>query len=446
MVRGMQMYALGEDTLMLRFGGNNSHIVPRYGIRDYGPFRSPKENRVILRFAYPSKDTALKTLVGIFKDTLIQGGHKFPGFQQMYRLNDVEVLEDVCINSKDLFRPSESTLANIVDEDRTIAPIPIYIVIIPPYPRWYHESPYYILKAFLLKHGILSQMLRTVTLKRGRNTIEETAFNVANAIFAKAGGEPWRLWSHVPSFSGKTDDVLLIGMGISKIPLEPGQKEFYRYVGFTIAYSSEGQLLLIKTSVQEYEKQAVLKKMLQVLREIIQTFGTRRHSIDVIIHYSGKELSHEEETAIQEQLRECQKNLDVEINYAILRIIRDVSYRIALENRYGYPPMASYMNIGERLILIYTNGELRGMTPLGVPRPLLVSIRSSNLHLESIDRVALTRSVTELSRMNWRGTGPFNREPVTIKYSRLSAYLAAAFKEIAELSPEALPHDLPWFL
>lgn len=277
-------------------------------------------------------------------------------------------------------------------------------------------------------------------------SLVDTAFNMANAIFAKAGGEPWRLWNKVPSFSGSGERVIIIGTGLSNVPKEPGHVEYNRYAGFVVLYSDEGQLLSIKTFVTEYSRESALKELKRVIIESLNKFSVGKE-VDIIIHYSGKNIGGLEEKEIAETLKEIERARDIRVKYIVLRIITNPLYRVFSLSENGYPPIGLYIQIGEKLILTYTLGSFSGMVPLGVPTPLLLSLRLSNIPLEKVDREALVASICEFARLNWRGVSVFNREPVTIKYSRLLAYLAASIKEeMRDLDLESLPSDRAWFL
>lgn len=431
---------LDEQLLSLRFGGNNPHLVPKYGLIDHGPFKR-LEYPLLLRFVYFNihVDNFLKKL----KEILTKGSDKFPGFKQVYK-SSLEFLEDVVIEKEEIINPIKNEkLEKAVEEDYKLDIKPVYVVIIPPYPRWFRRSPYYLLKAYLLKHGIMSQMVRTDTITT--KSLEEVAFNMANAIFAKAGGEPWRLWSSVVSFSGLSERVAIVGTGISRIPREPGYREYNRYAGYTVLYNDEGQLLYIKTFVTEYDRQSALKKLKEAIVEAVDEFGAYG-DLDIVIHYAGKELGRLEEEELVKTIKGLEEARKLKVHYVVLRIVRNPLYRVFTKFGHGYPPMGFYTRIGEQLILTYTTGYLRKMSSMGVPIPLLLSIRLSNLSIDEINVEALVSSICELARLNWRSISVFNREPVTVKYSRLLAYLSASLKEAGDINPEDLPVNKPWFL
>jgi len=432
---------LDENLFSLRFGGNNPHLIPKYGLIHHGPFKGLEYSPLLIRFVYP--DMRLDSYIKKLKNIFIEGSEKFPGFKSVYRSN-LEFLNDIVIERKKILKPLESeNLKKALEEDRNLSVKPAYVVVTLPYPRWFKKSPYYLLKSHLLSHNIMSQMIRTDTLTT--KSLQEVALNMANAIFAKAGGEPWRLWSKITSFSGVGERVAIIGTGITKIPKEPGYKEYDRYAGFTILYSDEGQLLHIKTFVTEYDRQLAIRELKKAVIEAVNKFDVCKE-LDVIIHYAGKELGRLEEEELVKTMEELEKARTLKIRYVVLRIVTNPLYKVFSISEHGYPPMGLYVRIGERLLLIYTTGYLKEMSPMGVPVPLLLSIRLSNVSIKEIDTEVLVSSVCELARLNWRGVNIFNREPVTVKYSRLLAYLSASFKEAKDLDPEDLPRGNPWFL
>ncbi len=439
----MNIRFLDPTSLQLVFRTGETHLFPRRGLENYGPHESPSGENITIRFVYPKN---YQTVVNKFKNVLESGGNRFPGFENVYRI-PIELSDDIMLDHTE-YRGIElpKKLAKAVEEDKEIANKPIYVIVVHPYPRWQKSSPYYVFKSHLLKFKIMSQMIRTDVLQ-GRN-LDEVAYNVANAIFAKAGGKPWKLFTKIPSFSGTADLVIIIGFGLTRVPRDPAQRIFDRYAGYVIVMNEEGLMDHLKTFVTQYEKTVMRRKLIECIRDALNS-ALREHveNIDVIFHYSSKELSIEEEKSIKQLLEQISKDQSVKMNYAIIRIITHPLYRVFMDTDDGYPLMASYVEIGDRLLLIYTVGKLyEKITPLGVPRPILVSIRSSNIDIQEIDKEVFVYSVIGTARMNWRNTGIFNREPTTIRYARDIAYMVASFNEIVNLDPAYLPEEIPWFL
>jgi len=170
----MNMRFLDPTSLQLVFKMGGTHLFPRRGLENYGPHESPTGEKITIRFVYPKN---YRTVVSKFKNILENGGNRFPGFENVYRI-PIEISDDIVLDYKD-YRGIElpKKLAKVVEEDREITSKPIYVVVVHPYPRWQKRNPYYVFKSHLLKCKIMSQMIRTDVLQ-GRN-LDEIAYNVA---------------------------------------------------------------------------------------------------------------------------------------------------------------------------------------------------------------------------------------------------------------------------
>ena len=292
----MNIRFLDPTSLQLVFRTGETHLFPRRGLENYGPHESPSGENITIRFVYPKN---YQTVVNKFKNVLESGGNRFPGFENVYRI-PIELSDDIMLDHTE-YRGIElpKKLAKAVEEDKEIANKPIYVIVVHPYPRWQKSSPYYVFKSHLLKFKIMSQMIRTDVLQ-GRN-LDEVAYNVANAIFAKAGGKPWKLFTKIPSFSGTADLVIIIGFGLTRVPRDPAQRIFDRYAGYVIVMNEEGLMDHLKTFVTQYEKTVMRRKLIECIRDALNS-ALREHveNIDVIFHYSSKELSIEEEKSIKQ--------------------------------------------------------------------------------------------------------------------------------------------------
>ena len=411
----MYLRKISLGTISLRFGGGYTAIFPSVGL-EKGPLEL-RNRKLNLKIIYSEKDeNKINELVGRVCDEL----------KETFRLE---------LESQTVKKISQSNLIEELDKESTIdekTPInerPVYLVIAEKGLKYDINAPYYKIKRLLLSKRILSQIVTRETLHDPRKMGELTTFrNSALSIFVKLGNIPWHL-SRPIMLDYDSDETLIIGVGLTSIPEGLFSKVIRRYIGYFSFYNSRGVWgkLYPLFSTQDELTQKINQQLTHGIDEAI-TAGVNK--IDIIIHYTGKELKIKEEQAIEKTLKKYSADKKIQINYAVVRLIKNSIYRMVVDNQNGYVPVGVYLDFENGLLLVNTTGLLgRKATPLGVNTPILASLRLTNMPITTEFKHNVAYSIIGLARMNWRGVSAFNFEPASTKYAREIAYTLARLGE-----------------
>ena len=223
----------------------------------------------------------------------------------------------------------------------------------------------------------------------------------------------------------------------------------------------------MKTYAETYEKEklpGIFKKLvfeiaLEAAGYVETSFQHKPHSIGLIIHYSGKNVSISEEQALWEAVEHIKGVKGIEVNPYILKI-NDSRLRASVGEASpcvgktglstGLVPVGSVYRMNPQTYILFTlgcldlgGGEYRA-TGSGTPTPIIISIK--NLFSENGQELekALLRSIFGACCMNYTSiNNPVNRLPITVKYAREIAYL------LNRVRLDSLPQDVTmklWFI
>jgi hypothetical protein len=410
----MYVRQIPNNLLSLRIGHGTSTLFPNKGLEQNGPLEVRNPN-IFLKVIYNAKD---KTLV----DNLLKNVNK--EIRDVFQINIYNEIKEI---KRDIIEETKDSIREDIKypEDKR----PIYLIITKKEPKDDPKAIYYRIKKELLMNNILSQVITIDTLTDPRKISESITFrNIALGIFVKAGNIPWYL--QMPIILSETgEEALIIGIGITSFRQNIFSNEIHRYVGYFSFFNSRGiwkTLTPLFSSLNEIQE-----KIQQFLIEgINQTISNKVNELDIIIHYTGKDVKKDEEKIIHDALTQYSKDKGIRINYTMVRLIKSPVYRLFSNYEDGYAYMGTYIDFENGLILINTTGLLgKNATPMGVNTPILASIRKTNLEINSNIVHNIVYSIVGLARMNWRGVNPFNFEPATTKYAREIAYTLAHFDE-----------------
>uniref|UniRef100_A0A7C2P1T7 Protein argonaute n=1 Tax=candidate division WOR-3 bacterium TaxID=2052148 RepID=A0A7C2P1T7_UNCW3 len=430
----MYVRKIPTNLLLLRVGMGATTFFPSKGIESAGPLEVLNTNISLKVICDVKNKDKVASLLGKIRKELCDV------FKIKIEEETEEIVEGSMIEKiKDLAHK---------DTRQPEAKRPIYLVITEKEPKDDPGATYYKIKEELLSNNILSQVVTTDTLDDPRKMSEMTTFrNIALGIFVKADNTPWYLQMPV-TLSGRSEETLIVGVGITSLRKSIFSKETHRYVGYFSFYNSRGvwkRLTPLFSSIEEIQK-----KIQRSLSEGIErTVSKEVSELDVIIHYAGKEVKKDEEEIIHDTLVQHAEGKGIKVNYAIVRLIKSPVYRLFSNHEYGYAPMGAYVDFENNLVLINTTGLLgRNTTPMGVNTPILASIRKTNLEVNPNLVHNVVYSIIGLARMNWRGVSAFNFEPATTKYAREIAYTMAHLGEKIYQNESTLRflQDKMWFI
>ncbi len=432
------------DLPKLVFGGGRTALHPYDGLTLYGPYKSPQytyEEIVIV------SDRRYTRYCEMLKDFLKNGYQKyFPsGFNQIFR-TDLEIttkyLNSISIDPKE----AAKQFFDAFTEEGSTRRFPI--LIIEKTPRSERYSVYYETKRLFTKNGIPTQFM-TRNVLENLNQLKWSLFPMAIQIYAKMGGVPYALASRIGS---KENNVLtlVIGVGFSRIHKVPGNGEErgHMYMGFLLMFGPNGEWIAFKSHSEPYDKTRFAEALGRLLVDTVsiafnEIAGVSEKSIDrvdLIIHYTGKNVSTLEERFLWRASQEISTIKGITATPYIVKLQPSNEYLVVLDQSpcysaggiTGYPLVGTTIEISPGFYMLITLGCLalgrrrpkantRGSSP-----PLLISIKRIENTNPIISDLALIESVFHMCRLNYMSiNNPVNKEPVTTKYARELAYMTA---------------------
>lgn len=446
------MRLFNVDEPELEFGGAQSHIDIRFGLKDYGPLdllstQSPKSIRLgvvgtpesvdgfsqwiakcrngleaktsrqpYLFPAFPSHDGKTAFNCEFVTDALLA---REIGRAQFLKLSQIPKIEDRIKQAVDIFVAEIEHLCDKSKPDVIICSFPEELI--PLLDDAQQTTPYDfhdLLKARAMHVRVPLQVVlpslydpsKARKIKRSgvARTLQDEAtraWNIHCALYYKAGGTPWRL----KRLSTALDTCFV---GIS----------FYRSLdrsslstSIAQVFNERGEGVVIRgavATVSKDDRQPHLQEedAFQLLKEALKLYKREHHNLParLVVHKSSS-YSDEERTGFEQAVA------DAEISTHDLLHLRPSDLRLY---RNGvYPPLrGTALELESDEFILYTKGSIpffETYPGMYVPRPLDVRIVSS----EQTARF-LAREILALTKLNWNTTQFDGGDPVSIQASR----------------------------
>ena len=347
------------------------------------------------------------------------------------------------------YRDIENIINEVEKEEKSSSGREVLpIVIIPKDSKLNPFSPYYRIKAELLSHKHVSQIVNVETISNP-NTLRNSLLSIYVQLFVKAGGVPYLVYNS--SLSDANEYNIIIGYSLSRDPIRHKNA-----VGSIIVYNHVGRWLVSEFVFDELpfnnrDKLNDYKQSLENALERAYKVAVDKNviksvqKVNVIVHYRGKELSTKEEQVILETIN---KFREVNPSVYVLKIQQSDMILSATSKDYPdpdmYPPTGYYTKLLPDTFILQTVGKhielgtqkdskLKGnIVSGGTAKPILVSIKrfgdNENLELDSAKRerlsIRLLSTVFALARINYVSVYQhLISEPVTTRYARELAYI-----------------------
>lgn len=400
-----------EESNLLLFE-KGSGIVPKYGIRDFKPFKASPYNKIHLFFIVHKDDKAQAIKL---KKYLEEG---FLWFKGLY--NYAHVLFHTEDGFSIVFNDKENPVEEINQKlsERYINPEVKYIAIyITPYSKFDNDKRkreiYYKVKELLLKRNMTSQAIDPVKMEEQGDGWVYSLPNIAVAILAKLDGIPWRL-------NTPFKNELIVGIGAFK-HVDDG----VQYIGSAFSFSNNG-----KFNGFEYFVKSEIEILAGKIASAVRSYATINDPPARLIVHFYKCMSEDEIQHIEKALN----NLGLPIPVFIISINKTESEDIvAFDSEWKdlMPKSGTYINIGNGKYLLFNNtrySDDKISISDGYPFPIKLAIDCTDKEQLNEVRVIkeLIDQVYQFSRLYWKSVRQQNL-PVTIKYPEMVAQIAPHF-------------------
>ncbi len=302
------------------------------------------------------------------------------------------------------------------------------------------------LKATTASHGMPIQLIRedkALTYKCRASV----AWRMGLALYAKAGGVPWKLADTDP-------ETAYIGISYAMRPQNSNHSQFVTCC--SQVFDAEGSgMEFIAYDTHDFEviqRNPFLSstEMFRVMTRSMDLYRRRHAGMSprrVIVHKTT-EFKREEVEGCMEALHLC-KSVD------LVQIVQDVGWRgvnFDSQGKYRSPGPTAFpvsrgtlVGLGPRDALLWTHGDVRGLSNNGrsffrgsrsTPRPLRLVRHAGH---GSWDETAL--AILGLSKMNWNNDSLYDDLPVTLSYAKV---LARVVKRMPSL--RRTPYQFRFFM
>ena len=299
------------------------------------------------------------------------------------------------------------------------------------------------IKAFTAGAGIPVQLVREGSAI-SYDCKASVMWRIGLAIYAKAGGVPWKL-------AEADTETAYIGISYS---IRGAESELPRFVTCcSQVFDSDGAGLEFlaydarEVDVEHDNPFLSQNEMFRVMTRSMDLYRRRhagRSPKRVMVHKST-EFKREERDGCMEALRVCEA-------VDLLQVVENVDWRgVRIDGRgrgKGSPaafpvPRGTILPVGDREALLWNHGDARGVTARSyfqgsrsTPRPLRLVRHAGH---GSWDDTA--QAILGLSKMNWNNDSLYDQLPVTMSYAKV---LSRVVKRIPQL--RRTPYQFRFFM
>lgn len=403
-----QARILGEPKLV--FTNSPMYVSPRDGLMAEGPYSrnnsrtSHHPETITLHVIYPkSNETQYKAYV----EKLSSGCPGYPGFHSSAPpfYSDMKPLYYPLTNGNLISYKSEISLIRDKVERRNH----VVFVILPD-----EFTAYVDLKSLCYQHGIASQFIREETITNSSKawSLQYYLWNIAIALYAKAGGTPWRIDS---SLLEHTDCYLGIQ---TKIHQEGRAGPNAFFVGAADIFNSLGEYIScavhqgMSRSIDGLHVDSEFMKNLVV--NAVDRYKTnvgpmpKRIIVHRLLDFDKAELA-----GLQQGLEQS----GADCPCILVHLQEGHHFRGYLLGGDLIADRSTYYPLGKRSVVLFTTGKTQGRYEggLGTPKPIQINVKmlNSNEDVDYGEIEKLCNSVLGFTRLRWNTTRIGVRHPLT---------------------------------
>jgi len=395
------------------------------GLEAYGPL-TKVQSPIRLACIYRDKD---QTLLGDLLDALKgkSSAINFQGIEPTFRTTIETEPIKVSDYSQESLDYSIKQISKIGEKARDELVMPILIA------DRNDAQTYYGLKYRLLQENLPLQVV-TVDLLRRHDGLKWSTSNIALQIFAKIGGQPWKV-------KPTNEKCIIFGIGQSH---RRRNGEIVRYFAYSVSTDSSGlykRICMLGKSDNEREYLEQLRvNMLQAVEQYLEQ-GYQKCVLHVPFKIRRSELQ-----SINLAIEELASRRSAEnVDFLVLKVNTENDFFGYANTNSLVPYESSYLKISGREYLIWFEGLQyhRETIYRRVSGPIHVEFYWANRDgLNEEDRMKYIQDLLNLSGANWRGFNAKNL-PVSIYYCELMADFLERFPQEVD-NIEIVSN--PWFL
>lgn len=443
-------FKVERTKLIFDYAPGTANERPLSGLLRHGPFDSskfdPKSPHILLMFRKGNRG-AMTEFFGKLIDGLPESKFFQKGFRDLFRLQEIK--NSLAIvdgeSPEDYERAFESAIKSNNDRnfDLVLVECSEESRKFPP-----KQNPYLRTKVQAMNLGIPVQCVRDSHV-RATGEHATTLGPLALQIYAKIGGQPWRL----PA-SQSVDQELIVGLGSSLKRQNAWQgAELSRVVGLTTFFLGDGRYVLGENlpavPYDEYFDQ-LLAYLESTILELSNDNGWKEGQSVRIVFHVFKPLKNIEVDVVDALMKRFTK---FNIVFAFVTVsLRHPWMMYQKLERDGRNTVIQASDRGTNLVLndqsclVQLKGN-RDRTNWKHRPPLPVKIQ---VHEKSTynDLQYIAQQVMDFSCLSWRSFFP-SELPVTIRYSKLMADLTSKLQQIDAWNPTVVGQHFrrkKWFL
>ena len=432
------MCPLDVNTLEIKsyvFVNDRSSRSQFRGIKEHGPL-SPVNDGTKVYFIFREKDRSFS--YDLFR--ALRGDtfpNTFPGMEVMFRyrfdgsnVGGIPIIEDFT------FENLQDAIQDIRQAANGCPVVPIFIA---PFDKFNADDTdrevYYKIKHFCLQNSIPSQFVGKPLLRRQKkNLFKWATSNIALQIFAKMGGQPWKL-------EPETKKCLIVGIGQAH---NKEQGIIKKYFAYSILTESTGLYKELKILGDTHKSEQYIEDFKHNLKKVFDEYYNNYDSF--VVHTTFK-IRRNELEAVQEVIESMDSDDNLKKDFIVMKFNdRNKFFGYSSETNSMIPYESSYIKLSYDEYLVWFEGLQYHNPNAGrkIERPLHVEFIFANRELDDVRKRDYLQDALNISGANWRG---FNAKslPISVHYAYLVAQYYKEFQKLGleEVNLEAIK---PWFL
>ncbi len=413
------------------FANNREDNYPSTGLKNFGPYKKiDKPALFYFLRAEEEKDKALKLYTALRGDDS-EENRFYSGLEKTYHLT----------LNQDNIKGLNSDKYKFVEQIEEIAKEikgkhPDEKIIIFAFSPRKEEGGAGQKRYLTIKYGFAQQNIPVQFVQYGTVTspyaLKSSIPNIALAVFAKLGGEPWKM-------KPTSEDCLVLG--ISQTTYRNTGSRNKKFIAYSVLLDTGGIYKSLEVLSSDENIESYFKKLKENLKKVLSE-ETKKYK-KVVLHVTFK-LKIKELDIIKETLSEFGSDID----FVVIRINTENNFWGYDQSKHHLTPTRnSCLSISDTKYLLWLEGIKNddGVPEKRYSGPMYVDFFYASKQLNEQDKRDYLQDILNLSGANWRG---FNAKavPVSVYYCKLVSEYIKNFKEVLNIEELKNEFSNPWFL